>query len=337
GNVNISNAQLALGGGTATGSVLSPSPSRGGVRQFQADIQARNIDTGFFAPNTSGLISADLNVSGSTATFSLDALQAGGRVDLPEGIASVPGPIAAQVEWDGRALSISDGVVLDRVRINGRIPFDVKRQRVGSLDLNVAMNQLPLSDIPQLPPDIPVNGFVSLNGRVTGEPDTLQLNSQLDLQQLDAAGFRFAALQGPLRWQPGANGVTIDLQEPTATDEAGDRIAIQLDASYIPLSFEVRQGQIEAIGQRVATEDDEFQVQLLNVPLDLASAIVPGDVSGILNSDFRINFATRAVRGSARADELGWAGLQLEQFQIPDTSPGTIALAKSNGTLSSCT
>ncbi|MEO1133176.1 MAG: translocation/assembly module TamB domain-containing protein, partial [Cyanobacteria bacterium J06639_1] len=315
GEINISNAQLALGGGTATGSAVSPAPGRGGDRQFRADILARDIDTSFFVPNNSGSISADLTASGSTADFGLDALRAEGRVDLPAGIAEVPGPIAAQIVWDGRAVSISDGTILDRARINGRIPFDVKRQTIGALDLGVTVDRLPLSDIPQLPADIPVAGTISLNGRVTGTPNDLQLDSQLDLDRFDAAGFQFASLQGPLRWQPDADGVTVDLRDPNATETVGDRIAVQLDTTYTPLSFEVRQEQIEAIGQRLADNPDEFQVQLLNVPLELASAIVPGEMSGILNGDLRVNLANRSASGSARADELSWEGLELEQFQ----------------------
>lgn len=315
GDITVSNVQLNLGGGVATGSFFSPAPTGGRDRQFSGNVRARQIDTGFFTAETSGPIDADLEFSGNATDFSLAALQAGGQVALPTGIANAPGPIAARVQWDGQAVSIIDGTALDGARISGRIPFDVERLAVGPLDIDVTISQLPLADVPQLPSNLPANGIISLTGRLSGPPDALQFDSQVDLQQFQAAGFAFAALQGPLRWQPGTDGVDIDLREPSGAADTGDRVALRLNSNFSPVSLTVRQGGIEAIGQRAEDNPDEFLVQLQNVPLALAGAIAPGEMAGTVDGNARINLATRAVQGQIQANELAWSGLELRRFQ----------------------
>lgn len=315
GDVTISNAQLDLGGGKAIAEVISVAPEADRDRQFTATIQARDIDTGFFAPAASGPINADLDLSGSVAEFGLDTLQASGQAEMPAGVATVPGPIAARVQWDGQAVTITDGTAIERVSLNGRIPFNAKTQTIGPLDIDVSVAQLPLTEIPQLQASIPASGVFSLNGRLTGTPDTLQLDSQIDLQQFQAGGLTFATLQGPLQWQPGAVGINLDLRAPAATAETGDRVALQLEPDFTPVSFAVRQGQIEALGQQAEDNPDEFEVQLQQIPLALASALTPGDIAGILSGNFRINFLTQSVNGRVQADQLAWSGLRLRQLQ----------------------
>ncbi|MGK7911410.1 MAG: translocation/assembly module TamB domain-containing protein [Synechococcus sp.] len=306
----ITQAELALGDGTAAFSaVLTPAAADGG-RAFSARAIPQSVPLGLFVPDMAGRLNGDIQVDGTTRDISLAGLEASGQVDLPDGIDRLPGPITAQVGWDGTGLTITDGFVLNTVAVEGRIPYDAETQQVGTLALSLNARDLPLESLPQLPTGFPIGGWMNLDGQLSGRPDSLALTGQLGLKNLRAAGLDFAPLQGPLQWQPHSNGVDIDLQ--SVAGPGGDRLAVSLDRALAPQSFVLQQGETSATGQR---EGDLFDIQLAKFPLALLNGIVPGVWNGTIDSELALNLADVTAVGSATTYSPSWQGIQADRLQ----------------------
>ncbi|MEM9536985.1 MAG: translocation/assembly module TamB domain-containing protein [Cyanobacteria bacterium P01_E01_bin.45] len=306
----IPQADLVLGDGTAAFSaVLTPSAADGG-RAFSARAIPQSVPLGLFVPNVTGRLNGDIQIDGTTRDLSLAGLDASGQVELPDGIDRLPGPITAQVAWDGTGLTVTDGLVLNTVSVNGRIPVDIANQQIGTLALELSARQLPLESLPQLPESFPVSGLVNLDGQLSGRLDSLTLTGQLGLVNLQAAGLDFAPLQGPLQWQPDSAGVEIDLV--SAAGNGGDRLAISLDRAFAPQSFLLQQGETSASGQR---EGDRFDIQLAQFPLALLNGIVPGVWNGTIDSELAVNLVDVTAVGSVTTYSPSWQGIQADRLQ----------------------
>ncbi|MEM9567530.1 MAG: translocation/assembly module TamB domain-containing protein, partial [Cyanobacteria bacterium P01_E01_bin.34] len=306
----IPQSELTVGEGAAVFSaILTPAAADGG-RAFSARAIPQSVPLELFVPNVTGQLSGDIQIDGTTRDFSLAGVEAGGQVELPDGIARLPGPITAQVAWDGTGLTITDGLVLNTVSVNGRIPVDIANQQIGTLALGLSARQLPLESLPQLPAAFPVSGLVNLDGQLSGRPDSLALTGQLGLVNLQAAGLDFAPLQGPLKWQPDSAGVEIELQ--SVAGNGGDRLSISLDRAFAPQSFLLQQGETSANGQR---EGDRFDIQLERFPLALLNGIVPGVWNGTIDTELALNLVEATAVGSATTYFPSWQGIQADRLQ----------------------
>ena len=306
----ISQADLVLGDGTAVFSAVLTSAAADGGRAFSARAIPLQVPLDLFLPELAGRLNGDIQFDGTTRDVSLAGVEASGQVEFPDGLDRLPGPISAQAAWDGTGLTISDGLVLNTVSVEGRIPFDLERQQMGSLDLNLTARALPLESLPQLPTAFPVSGLVNLDGQLSGRPDSLALVGQLGLVNLQAAGMDFAPLQGPLQWQPDSEGVEIDLQ--SATGNGGDRLAISLDRAFAPQSFLLQRAETSATGQR---EGEQFAIALEQFPLALLNGIVPGIWNGTIDSELTLNLANASAVGRATTYAPSWQGIEADRLQ----------------------
>ena len=349
----IPQADIALGGGTALFSAVLTPATADGVRAFSARIIPEGVAVNFLAtdlisadllsgePHSTGdaeaaevkRLNGDIQIDGTTRDVSLAGLEASGRIEFPTGLASLPGPMAAQVDWDGSELTIRDGLALDTVAVDGRIPFDPLTKQVGDVDLKLAVRSLPLAELPQLPPNFPVSGLVNLDGRLRGTPSSFELVGQLGLDNFQAAGLKFSSLQGPLRWKPGSEGVEIDLRDPTVVlsdnPDVGDRLAISLDGDWIPQDFALRQGETSADGQR---DGERFDVTLAQFPLALMNGIVPGVWNGTIDSTLSLNMAENTAQGRLTTTSSSWQGIKVDRLQ-GNFALGGDKLVISNGEL----
>ncbi|MGQ9838661.1 MAG: translocation/assembly module TamB domain-containing protein [Cyanobacteriota bacterium] len=316
--VEVPQAVLTLDSGQAT---VSGQWAEG---QVQAQVAPENLPLSFFNPQLTGSLSGDMAVQLNMAAMSelgfLRALRAQGTVAVSQGTAvageKAKGEITGQVAWDGSGLSVALGAALstnqqaeplDLATVQGRILVDPDTLQVGSLDLQLRVDEVRLAQIPGVPE--PVQGVLRGEGQIQGSLEDWRVQGDVHLQGLTLGGIGFEALSGPFRWS--RQGAEVDLQGQR------DQLTLSLDPQFQPLQFRVRRGEAEAIGER---QGERLQVGVQQLPLPLlASWIGEGpwaSLEGILTGDLAINLRNRAVQGRASVADLRIAGIAAQGFSL---------------------
>lgn len=315
GTITIPQSQFSLGEGTVGFSLTSPAPGEERARTFQARLQPNNVPLSQFVAGQSGLVTGDIQLTGNTANLSLAGLRGNGPITLTQ-LADLPGSIAAQVDWDGTGITVSNGDVLGLIAISGRIPVNPNTLAIGSVNLSISATSLSLEELPDLLPGLlsglPYRGLLDLEGQLTGSPDNLKLATRTNLNDLAFAGLQFSPLQGHVNWQA-SEGISLDLTGSSSAPELPpDRIAMQLGPNFTPQWFELRQGNTSAIGE---SQEELLQVELTEFPLALLTSLGPGYFSGTLDSTFAIDWANQTVAGNFLTEQPNWSGLQATRLQ----------------------
>lgn len=299
--VEIPQALLTLGDGQA---VVSGRWAEG---QIQGQVAPRNLPLSFFNPQWTGSLSGDIAAQVNTAEVSelglLGALRAQGAVALSQPM----GEITGQVAWDGAGLVIQRGEVPGLAQVQGRIPVDPKTLQVGSLDLALQADGIPLAELAGVTG--PVQGVLRGQGRLQGSLDNLQLAGHAQLQGLTLGGIGFEDLSGPFRWS--RQGTEVNLQGQR------DQLALSLDPRFQPLQFRVRRGEAAAMGRR---QEDQLQVAVQQLPLPLITGWAAegplASLEGILKGDLAIDLKKGAVQGQASVADLRLAGIAVQGLSV---------------------
>jgi len=273
---------------------------------FQADVSLAQVQLDRFSNQLRGRFNGDLKLAGNLASLTatnslpLSAIQAAGQVNFSEGIASIQGPIAATFKWNGQQLLI-ENLTSPRLNASGVIAANFDRNNrpnITAVDLNVDANNLNLQTLPiQLPNNIALAGSADFKGRISGTPTSPNVAGNLRLQNFVINGFDFdPILTGDVEVIAG-RGVKLDV---VGTQ---DRIAVELDRNYNPVTFSIRRDDTVAEGTK---QGDLLQVNLQNFPIatlkDLATnvATLPPQVArervnGQLSGNFVVNLNERSV------------------------------------------
>jgi translocation and assembly module TamB len=280
--------------------------------RWQAAVVGSGIPLNRFSPDLRGLFSGQLNLTGTLESLRPEDIRAQGQVQFSEGIAIVPRPITAQVQWDGQRVIVqratspglsADGTIVARLQ-------GADAPAITSLDLNLRASNYDLQAfrIP-LPPNIaniPYAGRTDFVGRLTGTPDNPNVTGAVTLRNFSVNNVAFEpVLQGDLQFNRGFN-----------LDVAGqqDRIALTLAADYSPVAFEIQRGLAIARGR---TQGGLLLVEAQNFPLAFLSP--PGTatlfpISGQLNGTVALNLKQGSASGQLEIAQPALGNYRADQF-----------------------
>ncbi|AFZ20495.1 translocation/assembly module TamB domain-containing protein [Allocoleopsis franciscana] len=288
GTINASNVQLRDG-------------------RFQANVEAAGVPLASFSPDLRGRLNGQLDVSGSLAALSPNAIQARGQVNFSEGIALIDRSLTAVIDWNGQQQQLQiQQATAEGFQANGVVNVNLANQGLQAIrgfDLNVQANNLNLKQLSaNFPTAINVAGQADFNGRIAGSVTAPNVNGTIALRDFAVEGLAFESpLAGSVNTAAG-QGLSLNLAG------ANDRIAVALGSDYQPVSFDIKRGETIAQGQR---QGDVLQVTTQNFPIALLKEFTPvppaiatqpleGDISGSLDVNlktFEVSLNNIAITG----------------------------------------
>ncbi len=278
---------------------------------FQALVNANQLQLSQFSPDLRGSLNGQLQVAGNVADFSLAGVRAEGRVRLSQGVSLVTQPLTAAIEWDGRKVTVLQATSPDTIA-SGVIFVNPQIPAIESLNLQVQAKNYALQDLPfTLPSAVSLAGRGDFAGRISGTLPTPNIVGDLRLRDLAINNLAFErVLTGNLQVTP-TQGVNLDVKGNT------DRIALNLDPNYRPNTFSVQRDRAIATGR---TSGENLLVNVENFPLSAlklrlpSTALGSAPVAGLLTGDFTINQQTIAVAGNVAISKPVLGRLQGEEF-----------------------
>ncbi|NJK62938.1 MAG: translocation/assembly module TamB [Synechococcaceae cyanobacterium SM2_3_1] len=304
GRLQVPEALLQVG----SGQVLASASLVEG--KIEANLQPDQVPLATFGDNLRGTLSGALALQVPLDQLNLSGLRGEGDLRFSDGIAQIPGPIRAEASWDGQHLQLTQATVLDAVTVEGSIPVDPVTLQVGTLNLNLTAQNLPLASLPNLPSQLQVQGQGSLQARLTGPLTALDLQGAVQLQEPQVNGLAFSSLAGEVRWDPSATGLQVELAG------AQDRVALLASADYQTLSLEVKQADLQATLSR---QENQVAVEANQVPLSLLGSLGSSPIQGLngqLNGALQLDLESRTAEGHATVDTLTLADWEARQLQV---------------------
>ena len=310
--VRLRNTVLQVAGGTvsATGEIAQ------GL--WNMDIQGDGVELSQFAPNLSGLASADLQLSGSLDNFSIAGMRGQGTVTVDQGLASLSPqfanlnqPLNASLRWDGQRIEVVEANAAN-IYASGFITPQLEGEgapNIAALDLTVSVQEYALASSPfAFPNAITLAGTGNFTGRVTGAPTSPNLVGDLWLENLAVNRLEFdSLLAGNVRFSL-EQGLDLALVgQPSSIVNQPDQISVNYrqgdgadpGSALGALNFRIAVDDALVQGQ---TEQERLQVQVQNFPLTALNPSpqgVPGlgPIGGIAEADFDIDLAKITLAG----------------------------------------
>ncbi len=278
---------------------------------FQALVNPNQLQLSQFSPDLRGQLNGQLQVVGNVAAFNLAGVRAEGQVRLSQGVSLVTQPLNAQIQWDGRKVTVLQATSTDTTA-SGVIFVNPQVPAIESLNLQVQAKNYALQDLPfALPSAVSLTGRGDFAGRISGTLPTPNVVGALRLRDLVVNRLAFErVLTGNLQVTT-RGGVELDVKGNS------DRIALNLDPNYRPLSFSVQRDRAIATGQ---TSGENLLVNVENFPLSALALRLPNTalgsqpVAGVLTGDFTINQKTIAVAGDVAISQPVLGRLKGEEF-----------------------
>ncbi len=283
--------RLNVAGGTVTATNIQLAKG-----QWQALVNASQVQLKQFSQDLRGLFSGQLNLAGTVDSATLSGIRGAGRVRFSQGIGLVQQPLTALVGWDGEKIIVQEATA-PNLKASGLIFAKVEgvgAPEISGLNLNVQAQNYNLQDLPfAIPNAVALAGKGDFAGRVSGTLPTPNVQGALRVRDLVVNNVAFEpVLTGNVQVAAG-RGVEL------AVTGDQDRIAFNLNSNYRPTSFLIQRDQALASGR---SQGDNLLVNVENFPLaalNLSSPnpVVPGAVTGSLTGDFQINQNTYALVG----------------------------------------
>ena len=276
---------------------------------FQALVNPDQLQLSQFSPDLRGNLDGQLQVNGNVAAFNLAGVRANGQVILSQGVSLVTQPLTAAIEWDGRKVTVLKATSVDTIA-SGVVFVNPQIPAIESLNLQVQAKNYALQDLPfNLPNTVSLAGKGDFAGRISGTFPTPNVVGAVRLRDLVVNKLAFErVLTGNVQLTT-SSGVELDVKGNN------DRIALNLDANYLPNSFTVQRDRAIATGQ---SSGENLLVKVENFPLLALSLRLPNTVAqpvgGSLTGDFTVNKQTIAVAGDVAISQPVLGQLKGEEF-----------------------
>ena len=308
----LSNAALNLSGSTASfqpstiqatgqarlnvaGGAVNLSNINLDAGRWQGVVNASQIQLNRFSPQLRGRLNSNIQLAGTTQSFQLADIRAGGQIRLSLGVALLAKPLTAQFQWNGQQI-IVENASTPGLSANGAIAIQsppTGTPQIGGFNLNVLAQNFNLKNTGfQVPGDVAIAGLVDFNGQVTGTPDVPQANGNIRLRNFNVSNLAFdRLLTGNVNFQGGQGG---------SLRLAGkqDRIALNLGADYRPTLFLVKRGGAVSTGR---TEGDNLLINAQQFPIALVGGFLPNNqlkpLAGQLSGNLVVNLNNYAIAG----------------------------------------
>jgi translocation and assembly module TamB len=316
--------RLNVAGGTVTATNIQLAQG-----QWQALVDASQVQLNKFSDQLRGRFSGQLKVAGTLDSTNLADIRGAGRVRFSQGIGIIQQPLTALVGWDGEKIIVQQATA-PNLRASGLIFAKVEGSapEITGLNLNVQAQNYNLQELPfALPNAVDLVGKADFAGQVSGTLPTPNVVGALRLRDLVVNNLAFEpVLTGNVQVAAG-RGVELNA---TGTQ---DRIAFNLDPNYRPKSFLIQRDQALAIGQ---SQGENLLVNIENFPLTALNitppnpAFGPGPVAGLLTGDFQVNQATYALVGDVAIAQPAIGRIKGDSF-VGKISYGNGVASLSNG------
>ncbi|HYX14178.1 MAG TPA: translocation/assembly module TamB domain-containing protein, partial [Nostoc sp.] len=304
--------------------------------RWQGVVNASQIQLNRFSPQLRGRLNSNIQLAGTTKSFQLADIRAGGQISLPQGVGLLAKPLTAQFQWNGQQI-IVENASTQGVTANGAIAIQSPPNgapQIAGFNLNVLAQNFNLKNTGfQVPGDVALAGLVDFNGQVTGTPDVPQANGNIRLRNFNVSSLKFdPLLTGNVNFQ-GGQGASLRLAGKQ------DRIALNLGADYRPTSFLVKRDDAVTTGR---TEGENLIINAQEFPIALVGGFLPNNqlkpLAGQLSGNLVVNLNNYAIAGDVAiaaprvarvaADEFrgsinyadGTANLTNGQLRIADTN-----------------
>ncbi|MGD1809730.1 translocation/assembly module TamB domain-containing protein [Dapis sp. BLCC M126] len=253
-------------------------PAVAAIRQAQQLLgQAENL------PVIGGLFNSKIDLSGSLANLTPEAIQAKAKLTLSE-LPVIQKSFNGLFGWNGKQIEIEKVTIPPEVNADGIVGVDFPPQKpptISGININVNLSDFNLASLPidKLTEDLPIEkrgelltGRVNFDGKVIGKSIAdLNLVGDVALRNLAVNSVDFdSELSGELK-----AGITQGVNFKIAGNN--DRIELVLDETYFPTAFLVKRDQAKLAG---VTEGANFLVTLEKFPLGLLG-IAPAEQFGI--------------------------------------------------------
>jgi translocation and assembly module TamB len=288
-NIILPDAVLNVAGGTirAKGQLAQ--------QRWQASVNTAQIQLNRFSPQLRGRLNSNLQLSGTTESFQLADIRAGGQIRLSQGVSLLAKPLTAQFQWNGHQI-IVENASTPGLSANGAIAIQSPPNgspQIAGFDLNVLARNFNLKNTGfQIPGDVAVAGLLDFNGKVTGTPDVPQANGNIRLRNFQVSNLAFdPLLTGNVNFQ-GGQGASLQLAGKQ------DIIALNLNANYRPTSFLVSRDGAVTTGR---TEGENLIINAQQFPIALIGGFLPNNqlkpLGGQLSGNLVVNLNNYAVAG----------------------------------------
>lgn len=299
--------------------------------EWQAQVSGARIPLSQIAADWSGELQGNVKLDGNLAQLNIAGTHAEGTAALSDGVAFVDRPLTTDFAWNGTKLHLKQAKT-ENVSVNGWITPALNENQIteiADLDLDLDIQDYDLARLPMMRSvPMPITGLVSLTGKLTGTPNSPQINSNVQLDRFAVQDFQFEPLQGQLQSQPNRQ-LNLDLKGRQ------DQLALVLDSKYRPTAFTIQLDQAKAEGKLVG---NRLITKLRNLALEKLSLIAAdlGSVRGLLAGDFEIDlakFAQPVVTGAIEITQpaVGPINAVLHPNHIHDRLTGKILYR--NGTV----
>lgn len=351
--VRLQNTRLSVEGGT----VVADATANLEQGTWQADVSTTNVDVGPLVPQVDGILTSDVQLSGSLDNLDPGAIALAGTARLANAEARLepggpsllePGTWTTDFRWTGDGIRVED-FTAPGVDASGFVAINLGDDPVvGALDLDVALQNYDLTRIqPLLPPQLQqqarLGGIASFDGQLLGSLNNPEVVGNLQLENLAVNQFAFeSTLEGEVQFS---------LEEGGRVDLAGngDRLFVEVDEAFIPTEFAIRNTGLfagipldedSAFVAEGQTVDGILTAQIRNFPLtQLQINPFPelglGAVQGIVNANIEANIAdlgNPSVVGGVAIARPGIGYIQGESF-VAQFAYQNDRLALSDGTL----
>ncbi|MCC5660242.1 translocation/assembly module TamB domain-containing protein [Nostoc sp. XA010] len=304
--------------------------------RWQGVVNTSQIELNRFSPQLRGRLNSNLQLAGTTQSFQLADIRAGGQIRLSQGVALLAKPLTAQFQWNGQQI-IVENASTPGLSANGAIAIQSPPNgapQIAGFNLNVLAQNFNLKNTGfQVPGDVALAGLLDFNGQVTGTPDVPQANGNIRLRNFNVSSLKFdPLLTGNVNFQ-GGQGASLRLAGKQ------DRIALNVGADYRPTSFLVKRGGAVTTGR---TEGENLLINAQEFPIALVGGFLPNNqlkpLAGQLSGNLVVNLNNYAIAGDVAiaapriarvaADEFrgsinyadGSANLTNGQLRIADTN-----------------
>ncbi len=261
------------------------------------------IGSGILAGNLTGKFDINLNNFAIAGTTNINNLRFG-NINTQA--------VAAKFNWNGKKLELSDtsvnnlsivsqGILAPKLSANGFITANFNNgftPQIGEFDLNLQANKFNLQSLPiqsiisSLVPQYSapaIQGEIDFKGNIAGTVTSPKLQGNIALYKFGINQIAFEPiLQGGIKFTP-QEGVDFYLNGKQ------EKIALNLDAYFQPVSFNIRQGEatVKGIsrGEKLLVNLQSFPLATinLNLPFPIGPGIVTGNISGNLQLPRNLN------------------------------------------------
>ncbi|MEM1171314.1 MAG: translocation/assembly module TamB domain-containing protein [Cyanobacteria bacterium P01_H01_bin.35] len=253
-------------------------PAVAAIRQAKQLLgQAENL------PVIGGLFNSKIDLSGSLANLTPEAIQAKANLTLSE-LPIIQKSFNGLFSWNQKQIEIEKVTIQPEVSANGTVGVDFPAQKpptISGININVNLSDFNLASLPidKLTEDLPIEkrgelltGKVNFNGKIIGESIAdLNLVGDVALRNLAVNAVDFdSELSGTLN-----AGITQGVNVKIAGNN--DSLELVLDETYFPTAFLVKRDKAKLAG---VTQGENFLVTLEKFPLGLLG-IAPAEQFGI--------------------------------------------------------